>query len=102
MPENLKRARKVLDIEIEALQEVRKRLNTSFSESISILAKSASKKRKIILTGVGKSGHIAQKIAATITSTGAPSVFLDPLNATHGDLGLVSKGDTVIALSYSG
>ncbi|MEM6884820.1 MAG: KpsF/GutQ family sugar-phosphate isomerase [Verrucomicrobiota bacterium] len=102
MPENLKRARRVLDIEIEALQEVRKRLNSSFSDTVGILTKSATKKRKIILTGVGKSGHIAQKVAATFTSTGAPSVFLDPLNATHGDLGLVSKGDTVIALSYSG
>jgi len=102
MPENLKRARRVLDIEIEALQEVRKRIDASFSNAVSILSKSVDKKRKIILTGVGKSGHIAQKIAATFTSTGAPSVFLDPLNATHGDLGLVSKGDVIIALSYSG
>ncbi|MEM1157285.1 MAG: KpsF/GutQ family sugar-phosphate isomerase [Verrucomicrobiota bacterium] len=102
MPENLKRARRVLDIEIEALREVRKRVDSSFSDSIDLLANSASRKRKIILTGVGKSGHIAQKIAATFTSTGAPSVFLDPLNATHGDLGLVSRGDTIIALSYSG
>lgn len=102
MPENLKRARRVLDIEIEALQEVRKRIDNSFSDSIDTLALAVGKKRKIILTGVGKSGHIAQKIAATFTSTGAPAVFLDPLNATHGDLGLVSKGDCIIALSYSG
>jgi len=102
MPENLKRARRVLDIEIEALQEVRQRIDSSFSDAVDTLAISINKKRKIILTGVGKSGHIAQKIAATFTSTGAPAVYLDPLNATHGDLGLVAKGDAVVALSYSG
>ncbi len=102
MSQNLKRARRVLDIEIEALQEVRQRIDQSFSTAVETLAGAVSKKRKIILTGVGKSGHIAQKIAATFTSTGAPAVFLDPLNATHGDLGLVARGDVVIALSYSG
>jgi arabinose-5-phosphate isomerase len=58
--------------------------------------------RKIIVTGVGKSGHIGRKIAATLTSTGSPSVELDAVNAAHGDLGVVSDGDVLIVLSYSG
>jgi len=58
--------------------------------------------KKIIVTGVGKSGAIGQKMAATLTSTGAPSVVLDPVNALHGDLGVATEGDIVLALSYSG
>ncbi|MEM6820624.1 MAG: KpsF/GutQ family sugar-phosphate isomerase [Verrucomicrobiota bacterium] len=102
MPTHLKRARRVLDIEIEALQELRGRLDRSFSGAIEHLESTLRKKGKLIITGVGKSGHIAEKIAATFTSTGAPSVFLNPLNATHGDLGIVTRVDSVIALSYSG
>ncbi len=59
-------------------------------------------KRLIVTTGVGKSGFIAQKMAATLSSTGSPSVFLDPLNALHGDLGITAPGDVVISFSYSG
>ncbi|MGF1677905.1 MAG: SIS domain-containing protein [Candidatus Methylacidiphilales bacterium] len=99
---HLTRAKKVLDIEISALKEVRGRLDGSLDEAVELLVACTAKRRKLILTGVGKSGHVAEKIAATFTSTGAPAVFLNPLNATHGDLGLVDRGDVVVALSYSG
>jgi arabinose-5-phosphate isomerase len=94
--------RKVIDIEISGLQHVRKKIGTDFAEAVKYLQETCSRRGKIILTGVGKSGHIAEKIAATLTSTGAPSVLLNAVNAVHGDLGVVSEGDILIALSYSG
>jgi arabinose-5-phosphate isomerase len=69
---------------------------------VQVLLDALAANRKIIVTGVGKSGHIGHKIAATLTSTGAPSVVLDTVNAVHGDLGVVTEGDAVLALSYSG
>jgi arabinose-5-phosphate isomerase len=102
MPTYLKKGREVLDLEIEALREIRQRMGREFTATIEALEATVSKKGKIVLTGVGKSGHIGRKAAATFTSTGAPSVFLNPLDAEHGDLGLISKGDVLIALSYRG
>jgi len=98
----LKQARKVFEIEIESLLDLKGRLNGDFNLAVDALLQTLQRKGKIIIIGVGKSGHIGEKIAATFTSTGSPAVVLNALNAAHGDLGVVSKADTIIALSYSG
>jgi arabinose-5-phosphate isomerase len=98
----IKRARTVFDIEIDALRQTRARLDGSFVAAVDFIVESIRNKGKVIVTGVGKSGNIGHKIAATLTSTGTTSVVLDTVNALHGDLGLVSDGDVVLALSYSG
>ncbi|MBR6655718.1 MAG: KpsF/GutQ family sugar-phosphate isomerase [Alistipes sp.] len=92
-------ARDVLQTEAEAVLRVKEHLNGEFVEAVeAILACSG----KVILTGIGKSGLVAKKIAATLASTGTPSFFLDPSEAFHGDLGMISKEDIIVALSYSG
>lgn len=98
----LDQARRVFDIEIQALRRVRNRLGTAFEHAVKIITNALQQRGKIMVVGVGKSGLIGRKIAATFTSTGAPSVVLDTVDALHGDLGLVSDGDVVLALSYSG
>jgi arabinose-5-phosphate isomerase len=69
---------------------------------VQLIQSSVEKRGKVVVVGVGKSGHIGEKIAATLTSTGSPAVVLNSLNALHGDLGVVSDGDVVLAISYSG
>ena len=96
------KGRQVIEIEIDALRGIASRLDASFEKAGRLLLDAVQGRNKIIVTGVGKSGHIGAKIAATLTSTGAPSVVLDTVNAVHGDLGMVSDGDVLIALSYSG
>lgn len=96
------RAREVLDIEIEELKRVRDSLDGGFSETVDVILRQLEKGGKIVLTGVGKNLPIAQKIAATLSSTGSPSVVLHPIDAMHGDLGVVQPSDVVIAMSYSG
>jgi len=91
--------KKVIKTEALALNELADRLNGNFDQAVDVLLKV---KRKVIVTGVGKSGLIGQKIAATLTSTGAPAFFLHPTDALHGDLGLVRKGDAAIIISKSG
>jgi len=98
----VKRAKNVFDIEIDALRHARARLNESFVAAVELVIESLRNKGKVIVTGVGKSGNLAHKIAATFTSTGTTSVVLDAVNALHGDLGLIADGDVVLALSYSG
>ncbi len=98
----LEKAQRVFDIEISAVREVRERLGGEFCRAVEHLIATVERQKKIIVVGVGKSGHIGEKIAATLTSTGAPAVVLNALNALHGDLGVVADGDLVIALSYSG
>ncbi|QSR89340.1 KpsF/GutQ family sugar-phosphate isomerase [Methylacidiphilum caldifontis] len=95
-------AKRVFELEMDALRIVQKQLNSDFEKAIDVLEKTILADRKIVVTGVGKSGHIGRKIAATLTSTGAPSVVLDAVNAFHGDLGMVNRGDAIVALSYSG
>lgn len=91
--------RRVIDIEIAALQAVRDRLDGAFSEACErILACQG----RVVCTGMGKSGHIARKIAATFASTGTPSQFVHPAEASHGDLGMITRKDAIIALSNSG
>jgi arabinose-5-phosphate isomerase len=99
---SLQRARTVIDIEVEALLDLKKRLNSEFKQAVSLITEAVKRHNKVIVIGVGKSGHIGDKIAATLTSTGAPAVVLNALNAMHGDLGVVASGDVVIALSSSG
>src|SRR6202047_5335748 len=99
---DLEQARQVLQIEIHELEQLARRLDRRFSEAVQLLRKTVEAGRKIIVLGVGKSGQIGEKIAATLTSTGSPAVVLNPLNALHGDLGIVATGDTVLAMSYSG
>jgi len=99
---HLEKAQGVFDIEIAALQRTRERLDGAFDAAVDLLVDTLAQGGKIIVTGVGKSFHIGQKIAATLTSTGAPATVLHPSEAMHGDLGLLQAADAVIALSYSG
>jgi arabinose-5-phosphate isomerase len=98
----LEKAHRVFDIELATLREVRDRLDASFSAAVELLIAAVERRNKIVVIGVGKSGHIGEKIAATLTSTGSLAVVLNSLNALHGDLGVVSDGDVILALSYSG
>src|SRR6202171_1634262 len=98
----LQKARRVLEIEIFALQRLADRLDNRFEQAVRLMLEIVQTGRKIIVIGVGKSGQIGEKIAATLTSTGSPAFVLSPVNALHGDLGIVAEGDAVIALSYSG
>jgi arabinose-5-phosphate isomerase len=99
---HLARARKVFDIELQAIKAVRAQLDESFPAAVEIIVESLKQRGKVIVVGVGKSGNVGHKIAATLTSTGSTSVVLHTVDALHGDLGLVNDGDVVLALSYSG
>src|SRR4051812_26518399 len=92
-------ARKVLETEAAAILALVERLDHKFDRAVELLRKCQG---RVILTGMGKSGLICRKIAATLTSTGTPSFFLHPAEAMHGDLGVIQSDDVVIALSYSG
>src|SRR5882672_8773382 len=98
----LEKARRVLDVEILELQRLRERLDDNFSKAVELIKASVEARGKVVVLGVGKSGHIGNKIASTLTSTGSPAVVLDSLNALHGDLGMLADGDVVLALSSSG
>src|ERR1044071_1235938 len=98
----LEKARRVLDVEIFELQRLRERLSGNFSEAVELIKASVEARGKVVVLGVGKSGHIGNKIASTLTSTGSPAVVLDSLNALHGDLGMIADGDVILALSASG
>ncbi|MDO4222289.1 MAG: KpsF/GutQ family sugar-phosphate isomerase [Akkermansia sp.] len=102
MSDHTTRGKQVFDDEIEALKAIRGRLDASFDAAVDAMRKAIESGHKIIVVGVGKSGLVGNKIAATLTSTGAPSVVLDTMNALHGDLGIVQDGDACIAMSYSG
>ena len=95
----LETAREVLKIEAEAILGIKEMLDGEFVSAVEAILACEG---KVILTGMGKSGIIAKKIAATLASTGTPSFFLNPGEAFHGDLGMISEGDIIIALSYSG
>ena len=99
---HLKRAREVFDVELAAVKAVKGRLNATFNRAVELITYALAKRNKLVVVGVGKSGNIGRKIAATFTSTGAPAVLLDSVDALHGDLGILNEGDIVLALSYSG
>ena len=98
----LEKARRVISLELGEVQRLLARLDDSFPEAVEAIRRSVENRGKVVVFGVGKSGHIGEKIAATLTSTGSPAVVLNSLNALHGDLGLVSDGDVILALSSSG
>ena len=98
----LANARKVIEIETGALKGMAARLDDSFVRAIGMLRETLDRRGKIVVVGIGKSGNIGHKIAATFNSTGATAVVLNSQNALHGDLGMVCDGDAVLLLSYSG
>ena len=100
--EILTRARQVMKIEIEGLQMARDALGDGFTASVRLILATLEKGGKIVCTGVGKNLHIAEKLSATLASTGSTSVLMNPIQAMHGDLGIVSKHDVLLALSFSG
>jgi len=95
----LAEGKRIFDIEIEALQKTRDALDNTFVQILDLVVECHG---KVIITGIGKSGHIAAKIAATFASLGTPSFRLHPAEAMHGDLGMISANDVVIAISFSG
>ncbi|PIE57751.1 MAG: arabinose-5-phosphate isomerase [Desulfobulbus propionicus] len=96
---SLQQAKEVLALESEGILAVRASLGEEFTEAIEILYACPS---RVVISGIGKSGIIGQKIAATLNSTGTPSFFLHPVEAMHGDLGMVTASDVVLVISYSG
>jgi arabinose-5-phosphate isomerase len=92
-------ARKVLEIESDAIRELIARLDASFDRAVEVLIACTG---RVVVTGMGKSGIIAQKISATLASIGTPSLYLHPADATHGDLGRIVKGDALVSISNSG
>jgi arabinose-5-phosphate isomerase len=92
-------ARGVLDIEADAVRGLKARLGDAFLEAHRTIF---ATKGRVVVTGMGKSGHVGNKIAATLASTGTPAFFMHPAEASHGDLGMITKDDVVIAISYSG
>ena len=97
--DDLTEARRVLNLEAEAIRQLAQSLESSFKGAIDLLMQT---KGRVILSGIGKSGHIANKIASTFSSTGTPAFFVHPSEASHGDLGMITPEDTLIILSLSG
>jgi len=98
-PRALDLAREVLNIEAAAVQALSTRLDDNFLHALNVILRCEG---RVIVSGMGKSGHIARKIAATMSSTGTPAYFVHPGEASHGDLGMITSEDVIIALSYSG
>ncbi len=95
----LEHGRRVIRAEIDALMQLEQQVDESFSAAVMLLQQTRG---RIVVTGMGKSGHVARKIAATFAATGSPAIFLHPAEAAHGDLGMVQHGDTLLVLSNSG
>src|ERR1700719_4743083 len=96
---SLDTARRVLRIEAQAIQDVLARLDASFEKAVEVLFACQG---RVVVSGMGKSGLIGRKISATLSSTGTPSFFLHPAEALHGDLGMLARGDALLAVSYGG
>jgi arabinose-5-phosphate isomerase len=94
----VERGRRVLRMETEALGEAERRIGDEFARAVETIARS---KGRVIVAGVGKSGLVGRKIAATLTSTGTPATFLHPADSVHGDLGIVGQSDVAILISKS-
>jgi arabinose-5-phosphate isomerase len=92
-------ARRVLTIEADAVRGLIERLDERFKRAVELID---AREGRVVVSGMGKSGHIARKIASTLASTGTPAYFVHPAEASHGDLGMIEKGDVFIAISYSG
>lgn len=98
----LEKARRVISLEMDELDRLLQRIDASFVAAVEALKTTVEQGSKVVIVGVGKSGNVGNKLAATLNSTGAPATVLNCQDALHGDLGLVNAGDSVIALSYSG
>lgn len=98
-PSALELARRVLQIEADAIRAMMERLDGRFLDAVSLVLKRSG---RVVVSGIGKSGHVARKMASTLASTGTPAYFVHPAEASHGDLGMVMSGDVFIAISYSG
>ena len=98
-PDLIAAARRALSIEARAVQALIERLDEHFAAACRLCLECRG---RVVVTGIGKSGHVAGKIAATLASTGSPAFFLHPAEASHGDLGMITRGDVVLALSNSG
>ena len=92
-------ARRVLTIEADAVRGLLERLDQNFAAAVQLIAE---RKGRVVVSGMGKSGHVARKIPSTLASTGTPAYFVHPAEASHGDLGMIERGDVFIAISYSG
>ena len=92
-------AREVLEIEAKAISDLISKLDQRFVQTVELILNCRG---RVVVSGIGKSGHIARKIASTLASTGTPALFLHPAEASHGDLGMVTRDDVFIALSNSG
>ena len=92
-------ARHVLEVEHKALELSKKSIDKNFLQAVDVIAKS---KGRVVVLGIGKSGIIGRKISATLASTGTPSFFVHPVEALHGDLGMITPGDVILAISFSG
>lgn len=92
-------AKRVIDIEAKAIAELNKNIGNEFNQACSLIL---ACRGRVVVLGMGKSGHIGNKIAATLASTGTPAFFVHPAEASHGDLGMITDSDCIIALSYSG
>ena len=99
---HLAKAREVFDIELAALKAVRALLDKSFDRAVETIVEALKQRGKIVIVGIGKSGNVGAKIAATLTSTGSTAVILNSVDALHGDVGIINDGDVILALSYSG
>lgn len=97
--QNIDSGRRVLETEAAALSKLAEGLGDSFNQAIEVISAAEG---RVIVTGMGKSGHVGSKIAATLASTGTPAFFVHPAEASHGDMGMIVRGDVVLALSNSG
>lgn len=95
----IEQAKKVLDIEARSILDLKERIGADFVSAVNLVAKCQG---KLIITGIGKSGQIARKLASTFSSTGTPAVFVHPAESAHGDLGIIGQNDVVLAISYGG
>lgn len=98
----LERAKEVFDTEVEGILFLKEQLGADFEQLADRCAATVRNGGKLIVSGIGKSGYIGKKIAATLSSVGTPAVFMHPVEARHGDLGIIQKNDLLIAISYSG
>jgi arabinose-5-phosphate isomerase len=96
---SVEEAKRVIDIEAQCILDLKNRLDQKFEKAVDIICECQG---KIVVAGMGKSGHIGRKIAATLSSTGTPAFFLHPAESSHGDLGVISTGDCLLVISYGG
>jgi len=97
--EDIKEVRRVLEVEAEAIRCLAERVGKEFAQALNLLIECSG---KVVVTGMGKSGLVGRKLAATLAGTGTPAIFMHPAEAMHGDIGIISSSDVVIAISKSG